>query len=435
MPGGYLESVKRQYEELPYPPRDPADEAKRTIQTIGDNLLVMNHFCFRGRKDFSSGFRCLVAGGGTGDATIYLAEQLRNFDAEVVYLDLSEASRAIAEERARRRDLRNIRWITGSILDIPELGLGRFDYVSCSGVLHHLASPEDGLAALNATLQDDGAMFLMLYGEYARREVYDMQALLRDYLPPDIGVAEKIAMTRALLAALPESNSFRRNLAVWEWEISPGGFGDAGLYDLLLHSQDRCFNVDQVYELAGTAGLRVAGFPLHSWRYDPGTMATSPEVGAYLATLDLRQRQALAEMMACAIRTHEFYLTRQENTAATLNDEDNALMLFWGLFGKHEELARQMEPGKAFTYQDGERALTITGSEITRALIAKMDGTAPIREICRQVTQAVPGASPEGVRQELRRLFDFLHPQGYLYLLESGSHGMKMPNYRRFWGP
>ena len=37
----------------------------------------------------------LVAGGGTGDATIFLAEQLRHTNARVVHLDLSAASIAI----------------------------------------------------------------------------------------------------------------------------------------------------------------------------------------------------------------------------------------------------------------------------------------------------------------------------------------------------
>lgn len=104
------------------------------MPTVGDELAELNHYCFKGRQSFRDGFRCLVAGGGTGDAAIYLAEQLRSVNGEVVYLDLSEASRRIAEQRARIRGLENIQWITGSLLDLPTLGLGTFDYVNCSGV-------------------------------------------------------------------------------------------------------------------------------------------------------------------------------------------------------------------------------------------------------------------------------------------------------------
>jgi len=346
MTSSYLESVKQQYEALPYPLRDPADERKRLIQTIGDNLLVVNHFCFRARKDFRSGFRCLVAGGGTGDSLIYLAEQLKNFDAEVVYLDISAASRAIAEERARQRGLANIRWISASIMDIPGLGLGEFDYINCSGVLHHLESAEGGLAALNSVLKQDGAMFLMLYGTYGRREVYDMQALLRAYLPAGASIPEKIALTRKLLDNLPPTNSFKRNIAMWEWEFAPGGFGDVGLYDLLLHSQDRCFDVPGVYEFAAAEGLHVAGFPMGADRYDPRNLVADPEVRRRLSEFPLPQRQAIAEKISCVLRTHEFYLSRRTDSVASLDDEDNALITFWGMFLKQRAIAAELKPGQ-----------------------------------------------------------------------------------------
>lgn len=434
MAGSYLPDVKQQYEELPYPLRDPADEGKRLIHTIGDNLLVANHFCFRGRRDFSRDFRCLVAGGGTGDSLIYLAEQLRKFDVEVVYLDLSTASRAIAEGRAARRKLENIRWITGSILDLPSMGLGQFDYINCSGVLHHLESTEQGLAALNAVLKDDGAMFLMLYGAYARREVYDTQELLRRYLPPELPTAGKVAMTRELLAALPATNNFRRNWSKWEWEISPegDGFGDVGLYDLLLHSQDRCFDVPGIHALAAGAGLTVAGFPMGSYRYEPGNLVSDPEVRAHLATLPQARRQALAEMMSCVLRTHEFYLTRRPDTAAKLDDETLAPLLFWSMYGQHAELARKIEPGKPFTYEDGERAFSLMGNEISRVLMAGMDGKVSIRELLDRAVAELPGLALDRARQELRNMYDFLHPQGYLYLMEPGTVGTKLPDFRRF---
>ena len=52
----------------------------------------MNHYCFSGKRDFSRKFRVLVAGGGTDDAAFFFAEQLRGTNAEVVYLDISQAS-------------------------------------------------------------------------------------------------------------------------------------------------------------------------------------------------------------------------------------------------------------------------------------------------------------------------------------------------------
>jgi ubiquinone/menaquinone biosynthesis C-methylase UbiE len=427
----HLRVVKEQYEALPYPPRHPADESHRLVQTFFDNLLILNHYCFRGRRDFRSGFRCFVAGGGTGDSVVYLAEQLRFFDAEVVYLDLSGTSRAVAEERARRRGLTNIRWITGSILDVPALGLGKFDYINCYGVLHHLESTEAGLAALNSVLKDDGAMGIMLYGKYARREVYDLQELLRDYLPPDIGIAEKVALGRRLLDNLPESNSFKRNIAFWQEEYSSEGYGDAGFFDLLLHSQDRCFDVREIYELAARQALHVVGFPCRGERYDPCNLVSDPEVRDRLASMPIAEQQALAEKICCTLRKHEFFLTRRTDTVASLENEDSALLLIGSLLGRHRWLAERIRADQPFIYTDDGRSFSIAGNEVTRTLVACMDGDTPIASMCEQAAAAVAGANLDVARQELRNLFRFLNPAGYLYVLECGSHGTKLPDYRR----
>ncbi|MEM8786215.1 MAG: class I SAM-dependent methyltransferase, partial [Pseudomonadota bacterium] len=102
--------VKDQYEAYPYPARDPADEAKRLIEGSPSRLDELDHYLFEGRRDWSQPFRALFAGGGTGDGCIMLAQQCadRGVPAEIVYLDLSKASRQIAEARAAARGLTSI---------------------------------------------------------------------------------------------------------------------------------------------------------------------------------------------------------------------------------------------------------------------------------------------------------------------------------------
>ncbi len=172
--------VQAQYEAYPYPARDPAEEARRLVIGSPSHLLEVNHYLFRGARDFARPFRALVAGGGTGDGAIMLAQQLADAGTggEVVYLDLSAASRTIAERRAKARKLSNISFHQGSLLDLPAMGLGPFDYIDCCGVLHHLEDPLAGLKALTAVLDEAGGMGLMLYGALGRRGVYDLQAML-----------------------------------------------------------------------------------------------------------------------------------------------------------------------------------------------------------------------------------------------------------------
>jgi ubiquinone/menaquinone biosynthesis C-methylase UbiE len=249
-----------------------------------------------------------VAGGGTGDGAIQLAQHLawRGNGGEVVYLDRSSAARRVAEARARARGLANLSFHTGSLLDVAGLGLGPFDYIDCCGVLHHLADPLAGLRALVSVLAPGGGLGLMLYGALGRTGVYPLQRALRR-LVSDQPVPRQVALARHLLAALPESNWFRRNPHLGD-HLS----GDAGLYDLLLNPRDRAYTVDEVVELMAAAGLRISGF-LPPLRYEPALLLPAGELAERAAALSPLQQAALAEELAGSQKTHVFYAVAADN--------------------------------------------------------------------------------------------------------------------------
>jgi SAM-dependent methyltransferase len=351
-PSSYLPEVRAQYEALPYPPRDPADERKRLVRTWLDALPMLDHYGFGGRGRFDAGFRVLVAGGGTGDGTIFLAEQLRAAGARVVHLDLSTASLSIAQARARERRLENIDWVHASLLDLPSLGLGPFDYVNCSGVLHHLADPDAGLQALLSVLAPDGVLGLMVYASVGRIGVYQLQQVLRTLRGTAVsegsgdakrgaapGAAEgaaarasddaaarvsaEIARARELLAHLPASNLFKRTESLHQ----DHKLGDAGLYDLLLHSTDRAYTVPELYAwLADRHGLSLAFTDVGrgaapydcAWVLGPRRPALLQD----LAARPLRERQAVAELLGGTLITHSLYATRGADRVARYGDPD-----------------------------------------------------------------------------------------------------------------
>ena len=146
---GADEAVRDQYEAYPYPARDPRDEAKRLITGSPSRLAEVNHYVFGGRMDFAKPLRGLVAGGGTGDATVMIAQQSADAGcpAEIVHLEPSDASRKVAEARIAARKLGGVRFAGMSLLDLPGSDLGPFDYIDCCGVLHHLDDPAAGLKA------------------------------------------------------------------------------------------------------------------------------------------------------------------------------------------------------------------------------------------------------------------------------------------------
>ncbi len=296
--GSYLENVRNQYENYPYPARDPEDEKGLVFSSKSSSLDAINFFCFEGKRDFSKPFRVLVPGGGTGDCTTYMAEQLRDTPAEIVYLDMSTASMAIAKERAKVRGLTNITWIHDSILNIPKLDLGKFDYISCTGVLHHMSDPQAGLDALKSVLHPDGAMFLLLYAQYGRTGIYQMQDLLRRIHVNEPDPEKKIANTKKILKSLPDGNWYNFNAAFCAYELKT----DIGLYDLLLHPQDRAYTVPELYDYVEKSGLIIQkhlnpDHGLGDMVFRPETFFRDPEILATVKKLSFPEQAAICELM------------------------------------------------------------------------------------------------------------------------------------------
>ena len=410
------EAVRGQYEAYPYPVRDPADEARRLITGSPRHLDELNHYVFGGRRDFTRPFRALVAGGGTGDATIMLAQQLADAGcpAEVVYIDLSEASRAVAAARATARGLANVRFEHLSLLDLPASGLGPFDYVDCCGVLHHLDSPERGLEALVRVLADAGGLGLMLYGELGRTGVYPMQEMLR-LLAADDPAATRLATARHLLDRLPATNWLRRNPFVADHLTQ----GDAGLYDLLLHARDRAYRVPEIARLAAAVGLRIVTF-IEPAFYDPASYLDDPDLLARLSRLPPIERCAFAELFAGNLRKHVFYAVKDDNPV-TMPDpgEPSAVPVLRGLDGM--AFAKGFRPGAALTATIDGLSFRRPLPPLTGRILGCVDGRRALRDIHGDLGPAGASVSWETFSADFAALFSALNGLGKMYLRSSSA--------------
>ena len=371
-----LDEVRAQYEALPYPPRDPREEALRLITGTPSHILEVNHYLFSGRLNFSRPFRALVAGGGTGDACIMLAQQLvdRRCPGEVVYLDLSTASRAVCEARAKARGLRNINFLTGSLLDLPTMPIGQFDYIDCTGVLHHLPDPSAGLKALASVLQPDGGVGVMLYGQYGRTGVYPLQEMLRTLAPLSAKIEDRIAMAKRLIRFLPTTNLFRRNPYLNDHVTG----GDAGLYDLLLHSIDRAYTVPDIAALASDAGLRVVAF-LEPVRYEPATYMSDPVIARMASALPLIERAAFAERLAGNLRTHVFYATRAGFDTVARPEDTQSIPVLREMDA--QKLAAGLQPGSPLVANLDGFPWRAQLPPLPPRIISQIDGRRPVAEI------------------------------------------------------
>jgi len=410
------------YNALPYPPRDPADEKKRLIAGSPSHLLEIDHCIYGGSRFDPNGiepsrpFRVLIAGGGTGDATVMIAQQLNDAKcpAEIVHLDLSAASSEIARARVAVRGLSNVRFVTGAIEDIPALKLGTFDYIDCCGVLHHLAAPEGGLRALADHLNEDGGMGIMVYAPLGRTGVYHVQPMLH-LIAAEGRWPERVAIAKRLLAQLPETNWFRKNPALGDHLL-----GDAGIADLLLPARDRAYSIADFVRLISAGGLRIASL-VTALRYDPALYLRDAELLDRLARLQPIERAAFAELLAGNMRSHVAYAVKAANPTQTvaLPDTPAAIPILREPNDPMIAAARAAPIGQSIAlaaHLDGYTA-RIALPPVAPAILARIDGRASIGEIFTACEGAVsPAPDWATFKREFGRLFAVLNGLNKLFL-------------------
>jgi SAM-dependent methyltransferase len=383
-----------QYEAYPYPARDPRDEAKRLIVGSPSHLREVDHWIFGARRKASEPLNALMAGGGSGDGTMMLAQQMAwaGRPGRVTWLDRSAAARKVAMARAEVRKLDNVVFQEGSILELPGSGLGPFDYIDCCGVLHHMPDPAAGLAALVSVLAPGGGIGLMVYAPHGRTGVYMLQDALRLLAPAEEPPPARVDVAKRLWKQVPETAWLRRN--PWLTDHIQGG--DAGIYDLLLNPRDVAFTVPQLAALVAGAGLRIACW-VEPLRYDPDTWLADPKLRARTAALDPVQRAALAEAICGNMGIHIVYCVRATDPVlAAPWDDDAAVPILREMDGP--TLARGLRPdGVLPVTWDGLRA-ALPLPRLAGALLSRVDGKRSWGEIIDAAVAA--GASREQAQRD-----------------------------------
>jgi SAM-dependent methyltransferase len=370
-------ALAAQYDAYPYPQREPRDEAKRLIIGSPSHLREVDHWIFGARRPASQPLRALVAGGGSGDATVMLAQQMASAGraGDVTWLDRSAAARRVAEARVATRKLGNVVFQEGSLLDLPGSGLGPFDYIDCCGVLHHLPDPLEGLRALASVLAPGGGLGLMVYAPHGRTGVYMTQDALRLLAPPDEAPAARVEVAKRLWRQMPETAWLRRN--PWITDHEKGG--DAGLYDLLLNPRDVAFTVPAFNALIAAAGLRIVCL-VEPLRYDPLSYLSDPKLRPRIEAMDMVQRAALAEAITGNMGVHIAYCVRADAPVISAPWDDPTAI----------PCLRELDGAKlaAGIPRDGVLRVTFDGltvpvplPRLAGAILSRIDGKRSIGEI------------------------------------------------------
>lgn len=391
-------ALAAQYEAYPYPQRDPRDEAKRLIVGSPSHLREIDHWIFGARRPAGQPLNALMAGGGSGDATLMLAQQMATAGrpGTVTWLDRSAGARKVAGARVAARSLENVRFEEGSILELPASGLGPFDYIDCCGVLHHLPDPLAGLKALVSVLAPGGGVGLMVYAPHGRTGVYMVQDALRLIAPPDQAPRDRVETAKRLWRQLPETNWLRRN----PWITDHVKGGDAGLYDLLLNPRDIAFTVPQLAALVAAAGLEIRCL-VEPFRYDPDSFLTDPRLRERTAGLDPVQRAALAEAASGNMGIHIAYCVRAgQAPPAPAWDDAASVPVLRELDGV--KLAAQIPPDGVLRIAFDGLTVPVALPRLAQAILARIDGRCSIGDIGDEL--ATKGVSREAFAKDFAAL-------------------------------
>ncbi|MCW5635573.1 MAG: class I SAM-dependent methyltransferase [Rubrivivax sp.] len=403
-------SVARQYEAWAYPPpvTDLAAKIAEGYFELGNPADYAALLWPRGRpKPAGRAPAILSAGCGTLQAA-YLA--FTNRDCEVTGVDLSEASLAHERFLQERHGLANLRLFRGDLREVASLGR-RFEGIVCSGVLHHLADPDEGLRALASVLARGGAMTLMLYGATARTGVYMLQDVLRRL---KVGQdAAGVAFARRLVEQLPE-----HHFARWYLRGAAELAHDTAFVDTFLHPQDRAYTVPQVFDFLERAGLAFGGWVDNAHYFADAALARfAPDVRAAVAALPAREQWAAVEMLTLNLGMHVFVARDARDEAAVGGPAGTAITPAdfdtpgWPDLVPHRApgLQRAGTKGNDVLYRRGAQTIELGPGQA--ALLDGADGSRTAGQLLAlpALAQVPPGTRDARVREFLAQMWRLGH--------------------------
>ena len=251
--GTISQKVQEMYEEAPYPRFKFADYidsklAKPIFKAIELETSRKDLSFSEEVKSLTSAPKVLIAGCGTG---IQIINGSRYKNAQVTAIDLSSSSLAFAIRKTKEYEMNNVIFRQMDLLNVAELG-DIFDIIECSGVLHHMENPSNGLSALVQQLKPGGYIKLALYSEIARKIIVE---------------ARKIIQMLEIDSTAKEIRRFREQ--VLDGEIQelldlPKFVRDfyslSECRDLCFHVQEHRFTTDSLKKLLDSHGLTFCGF-------------------------------------------------------------------------------------------------------------------------------------------------------------------------------
>ena len=239
--------VRQQYEENPYPRWINSNFTLFPLsikEIIAETKIKLNKFSITKVSDP----KILVAGCGTGQDALHAATRYKN--SNVIAIDLSITSLKYAKRKTEELGIKNIEYIQLDILDLKKLNR-KFDIIICAGVLHHMNNPLKGWSVLTSFLHDGGLFYIGLYSKFACKEITCLRKEISEK-----GIKYNNAQIKSYRALISRSITEKN-----KWLTNLQDFYSTSMFrDLLFHTQEKHFTLQEIKESISDLGLIFCGF-------------------------------------------------------------------------------------------------------------------------------------------------------------------------------
>ena len=242
------QAVSSMYEENPYP--------RWEVASINQDNFTMRQFAYY-KKLISNDFdgtgkivKILVAGCGTGQQIVSLSGIFKNSLIDAI--DISAASLAYAKRKIEELKLNNINFSKTDILDLQNFNT-KYDYIECSGVLHHMGNPEKGFEILVNSLNPNGIIKVGLYSSIARSTINKAREFIKNK-NIKFSIENLRDFRTNVIEKKPTYEEFDELLNYTDF------YSTSNCRDLLFHIQEKQYNLEDIKNLIDKFNMKFAGF-------------------------------------------------------------------------------------------------------------------------------------------------------------------------------
>jgi 2-polyprenyl-3-methyl-5-hydroxy-6-metoxy-1,4-benzoquinol methylase len=355
-------------------PSDPSFETIMLNQSIGS----WDHSIIPDRPNI------WVAGCGTNQA-VYTG--LRYPKANVVASDLSPTSIATSRSTAKKLGVKNIEFRQESINQVTYHE--EFDYLICTGVIHHNADPSASLIRLASALKPAGILELMVYNRYHRRETTAFQKAIR-LLADGADFESELRIARKIAEGVKLDNFMVRFLT------SLGEISESHLADRLLQPIEYSFTIESLESLLADCGLELVAPCINQFDKDNNTFNWNlefddPEVAAiYHSKSDSHRWKISNHLMMEKSPMLWFYCQRQDSGRRRVSEEK--------LCERFLELRFTQSKAKRIMYYKLD-----DGSYERSARLPAYPGSHP-DPVCRKIVEEIASQPEQSIKDVLRKI-------------------------------